>query len=79
MDEHRRRTLFAGDPQALAMVPGLTGQLVLGVLDGVVLTECHADSCIQWGTTFSTPDAVVSKGVYIVRIGASAARCSRST
>ncbi|MBK6530680.1 MAG: acyltransferase [Deltaproteobacteria bacterium] len=65
VDEHRLRTLFAGYSQALAMVPGLTGQLVRRAFYGAVLTECHADSCIQWGTTFSTPDAVVSKGVYI--------------
>lgn len=64
-DEHRLRTLFAGYSQALAMVPGLTGQLVRRAFYGAVLAECHADSCIQWGTTFSTPDAVVSRGVYI--------------
>ena len=64
-DEHRRRTLFSGYSQALAMVPGLTGQLVRRVFYGAVLAECDAQSCIQWGTTFSTPDAVVSRGVYI--------------
>ncbi|MDB4931260.1 MAG: transferase hexapeptide repeat containing protein [Myxococcaceae bacterium] len=64
-DEHRLRTLFAGYSQALAMVPGLSGQLVRRAFYGAVLAECHPDTCIQWGTTFSTPDAVVSKGVYI--------------
>ena len=64
-DEHRVRTLFSGYSQALAMVPGLTGQLVRRAFYGAVLAECHPDTCIQWGTTFSTPDAVISKGVYI--------------
>lgn len=65
VDEHRLRTLFAGYSQALAMAPGLTGQLLRRAFYGAVLAECDAESCIQWGTTFSTPDAVVSRGVYI--------------
>ena len=64
-DELRVRTLFAGYSQALAMVPGLTGQVLRRAFYGAVLRGCHADSCIQWGTTFSTPDAVVSRGVYV--------------
>ncbi len=30
-----------------------------------MVTECHPESCINWGTVFSNPDVVIAKGVYI--------------
>ena len=65
VDEARERTVFAGYTQALAMVPGLSGQVLRRAFYGAVLRECHPASCIQWGTTFATPDAVVAEGVYV--------------
>jgi len=61
----RRGQLFQGYSQALAMLPGLTGQFVRRAFYGAVLAECHPDSCIQWGTIFSHEDARIEKGVYV--------------
>jgi len=61
----RRDQLFQGYSQALAMVPGLSGQFVRRAFYGAVLAECHPDSCIQWGTVFSSEEARVGRGVYV--------------
>jgi acetyltransferase-like isoleucine patch superfamily enzyme len=63
--EARRHQLFQAYSQALAMLPGLSGQFVRRAFYGAVLAECHPDSCIQWGTIFSTEEARVARGVYI--------------
>ncbi len=61
----RRDQLFQGYSQALAMLPGLSGQFVRRAFYGAVLAECHPDSCIQWGTVFSSEEARVGRGVYV--------------
>ncbi|MEZ4405493.1 MAG: hypothetical protein R3A52_03215 [Polyangiales bacterium] len=57
--------VFQGYSQALALLPGLSGQFVRRAFYAAVVTECHEDSCIQWGTIFSNPDVTIARGVYI--------------
>lgn len=61
----RKVQVFQAYSQALAMVPGLSGQFVRRAFYGAVLAQCDPDSCIQWATIFSSPDARVGRGVYI--------------
>lgn len=61
----RRDQLFQAYSQALAALPGLSGQFVRRAFYGAVLAECHPDSCIQWGTVFSSEEARVGRGVYV--------------
>jgi len=61
----RRDQLFQAYSQALSALPGLSGQFVRRAFYGAVLAECHPDSCIQWGTVFSSEEARVNRGVYV--------------
>lgn len=63
--ESRKVQVFQGYSQALAMVPGLVGQFVRRAFYASVVTECHEDTCIQWGTIFSNPEVTLSRGVYL--------------
>ena len=62
---HRADHVLQSYSQALSALPGLTGQFVRRAFYGAVLTECHADSLINWGTVFSTADVRIARGVYI--------------
>jgi acetyltransferase-like isoleucine patch superfamily enzyme len=65
LPESRRVTTFQAYSQALSAIPGLTGQFLRRAFYGAVVTECHPESCVNWGTVFSNPDVVIAKGVYI--------------
>jgi virginiamycin A acetyltransferase len=61
----RRDQLFQAYSQALALLPGVSGQFVRRAFYGAVLAQCDPDSCIQWGTIFSSEEARVGRGVYV--------------
>lgn len=62
---HRADHVLQTYSQALSALPGLTGQFVRRAFYSAVLTECHAESCIQWGAVFSSADVRIARGVYI--------------
>jgi virginiamycin A acetyltransferase len=62
---HRHNHVLQTYSQILSTIPGLSGQFVRRAFYSSVLTECHAESCIQWGTIFSTADVRIARGVYI--------------
>jgi acetyltransferase-like isoleucine patch superfamily enzyme len=61
----RRDPVFQSYSQALALVPGLTGQFLRRAFYGAVLTRCDPASLINWGTVFSSADVSIAEGVYI--------------
>lgn len=63
--EARRDPLFQGYSQALAMVPGFTGQYLRRAFYAAVLDACDLDSCVQWGTILSSTHARIGRGVYV--------------
>lgn len=63
--EARRDPLFQGYSQALAMVPGFTGQYLRRAFYAAVLDGCDLDTCVQWGTILSSTHARLGKGVYV--------------
>lgn len=63
--KHRADLVFQTYSQVLSALPGLTGQFVRRAFYASVLTECHEESCIQWGVVFSAADVRIARGVYI--------------
>lgn len=63
--ESRRDHVFQTYSQALSALPGMTGQFLRRAFYGAVLTECHPESLVHWGTVFSTADVRIKRGVYI--------------
>lgn len=51
--------------QALAVVPGLSGQYLRKAFLMCVLAECHPSATIEFGTLFSQPGARIGPNVYI--------------
>lgn len=65
MPEHRRDTVFQTWSQILSALPGYTGQYIRRAFYRAVLPECHLQSCIHWGTVFTSRDVSIAEGVYI--------------
>jgi acetyltransferase-like isoleucine patch superfamily enzyme len=61
----RRDPLFQGYSQALALVPGFTGQYLRRAFYAAVLESCDIESCVQWGTILSSTHARIGRGVYV--------------
>lgn len=61
----RRDPVFQGYSQALALVPGFTGQYLRRAFYAAVLAECDLASCVQWGTILSSTEARIGRGVYV--------------
>lgn len=61
----RRDALFQGYSQALALIPGFSGQYLRRAFYAAALDECDLDTCIQWGSIFSSTQARLARGVYI--------------
>jgi acetyltransferase-like isoleucine patch superfamily enzyme len=66
-----RRSLFGpdraleGSTQALAWLPGITGQYLRNAFLRAALAECHPSATICFGTIFSRADARIGANVYI--------------
>jgi virginiamycin A acetyltransferase len=56
---------FPGWSQALALLPGLSGQFLRRAFYQMVLSHCGEDACICFGTIFSHMTAEVGHRVYI--------------
>lgn len=65
LPEARRTAVFQAWSQVLSALPGYTGQYLRRAFYRAVLPECHPDSCIQWGTVFSSREVYISRGVYV--------------
>lgn len=65
LPKERHDALFQGYSQALAMVPGFTGQYLRRAFYAAVLDACDLDTCVQWGTIFSSTQARLGRGVYV--------------
>lgn len=61
----RHDALFQGYSQALALIPGFTGQYLRRGFYVAVLDACDLESCVQWGTIFSSLHARLGRGVYV--------------
>lgn len=66
-----RRRLFGADralegsTQALALIPGITGQYLRRAFLGRVLARCHPSATIEFGTVFSAAGARLDENVYV--------------
>jgi acetyltransferase-like isoleucine patch superfamily enzyme len=60
----RDRTL-EGSSQALALIPGITGQYLRRAFLTHVLAQCDTSATIEFGTIFSQTAARIEKNVYI--------------
>ncbi len=65
LPKDRHDALFQGYSQALALVPGFTGQYLRRAFYAAALAHCDLDTCVQWGTIFSSTEARLAKGVYV--------------
>ncbi len=61
----RRDLVIQTWSQVLSALPGLSGQFVRRAFYSAALEECHAESCVQWGTVFSSSEVRIARGVYI--------------
>ena len=61
----RHDLVFQTYSQVLSALPGLSGQYLRRAFYASALAECHPDTCIQWGTVFSSPLARLAQGVYV--------------
>ena len=60
-----RDKAFPGWSQALALLPGLTGQYLRRAFYSLTLTRCGDGACLTFGTIFSHPDADIGRNVYV--------------
>jgi len=60
-----RPAAFPGWSQAFSLLPGFTGVYLRWAFYRWALSECGADACIGFGTTFSHPTARVGPRVYV--------------
>lgn len=60
-----QRRAFPGWSQALALIPGLTGNYLRQAFYRWVLPRCGTDACVCFGTVFSHPTAEVGRAVYV--------------
>ncbi|HEY1189042.1 MAG TPA: acyltransferase [Gemmata sp.] len=51
--------------QLLSLWPGLTGQYLRRAFLQQVLARCHPSACVEFGTFFSQPGAVLDENVYV--------------
>lgn len=61
----RRDQAFQGHSQLMALFPGATGNLLRRAFYRMTLTQCSADCCISFGTTFATADVRIGRAVYV--------------
>jgi virginiamycin A acetyltransferase len=60
-----RDRALEGSTQALALVPGMTGQYLRRAFLGVALARCHSSASIGYGTIFSQTGARIDENVYV--------------
>jgi acetyltransferase-like isoleucine patch superfamily enzyme len=60
-----RDRALAGSTQALALVPGITGQYLRRAVLARTLARCHASATIEFGTIFSKAGAIIGEHVYV--------------
>jgi acetyltransferase-like isoleucine patch superfamily enzyme len=56
---------FPGWSQAFSLLPGLTGVYLRRAFYRRALAHCGADTCLTFGTVFSSPTAEVGRRVYV--------------
>jgi acetyltransferase-like isoleucine patch superfamily enzyme len=60
-----RDRALVGSTQALALVPGITGQYLRRAFLARALARCHSSATIEFGTIFSKAGARIDEQVYV--------------
>lgn len=63
--ESHRDLVLQSWSQFFSAIPGLTGQFLRRGFYRDVFLACHENSCIQWGTVFSSDKVHIDDGVYV--------------